>query len=161
MAGSSLSLKLSAIILILIGGWFIIAALLPLLDIDLGYYSITVSGAIMYLYFGLGIENAELLQWIFPVLGILGFVVGLSLLKGKGRGHGFLSYSVTLSLSILGLIVLFAFMGIDDATGYWEYISEAFKSDDIIAALGVVFEPLLIAAGSVVGLILLTLGKAN
>jgi len=155
----SVSLKLSAIILIVIGGWFIIASLLPILEIETGYESVTVGGAIMYLYFGLGID-AEILYWLFPVLGVLSFAVGFLLLGGKGRGFGKILYSITLSLAVLGLIIIFAFIGIDTAEGMWGYISEAFKDADIIGALGIVLEPLLIVIGSVVGIILIMIGKA-
>jgi hypothetical protein len=161
MAGRSLSLTLSAIILMVIGGWFIITSLLPILDIDLGYYSVTVSGAIFYLYFGLEFTNAELLQYLFPVLGVLGLVVGFLLLGGKGRGFGFIAYIVTLALAILGLITVFAFMGMSTGDEYWDFIAGALKSGNIIDALGAVFEPLLIAVASVFGIVMLMIGKSK
>jgi len=160
MAGRSISIMFSAIILIIIGGWFIVASLLPIFEIDLGYYSITVSGAIMYLYFGLEID-VQFLQWLFPVLGVLGFVVGFLLLGGKGRGFGLIAYLVTLILAVLGLLVVFAFMGVDTADGMWKYLVEALKSGDVIAALGYLLEPLLIILGSIFGLLMLLAGKTK
>jgi len=158
MTERSLSITLSAIILIIIAGWFIIAGALPILGVDTGYDSITVGGAIMYLYFGFDID-AQILYWLFPVLGVLGIIVGFLLLGGKGRGLGVISYLVTLALAALGLIVVFAFAGVDTATGMWGYISDAFKSADVIAALGYVLEPLLITVGSLLGLLFLVFGK--
>ncbi|MCL1984657.1 MAG: hypothetical protein FWG58_04600 [Methanomassiliicoccaceae archaeon] len=158
MAGRSFSIILSAFILVIIGGWFIIAALLPILGIETGYESITVAGAIMYLYFGYDVD-VQILYWLFPVLGLLGFFVGFRLFAGKGRGLGIIAYLVTLILSVLGLIVVFAFSGVDTAEGMWEYVIDALKSGDVVATLGYVLEPLLIAAGSAIGLLLLIFGK--
>ncbi|MCL1904796.1 MAG: hypothetical protein FWG19_01560 [Methanomassiliicoccaceae archaeon] len=158
MAGRSFSIILSALIILVIGGWFIIAALLPILEIETGYESITVGGAIQYLYFQFDID-VRILLWVFPVLGLLGFFVGFRLFTGKGRGLGIIAYLVTLILSVFGLIVVFAFSGVDTATGMWEYVIEALKSGDVVATLGYVLEPLLIAAGSVIGLLLLLAGK--
>lgn len=162
MAGRSFSIILSALILIVIGGWFIITSLLPLLDIDVGgYYSVTTQGVIFYLYFSDIITDVKILQWIFPVLGVLGVLTGFMLLGGKGRGLGIVAYIVTLILAVLGIIVVFAFMGIDTLTGYWEYLKDAFTSGDIITALGYLLEPLLITVGSIIGLIAVLVGKTK
>jgi len=161
MAGASFALKLSAIILIIIGGWFIVAALLPIYEIDIGWASPTVSFAGIYLYLSGYITNPDIIIWIFPVLGVLGFLVGFLLLSGKGRGLGFVAYSVTLTLSVLGAILIFGLMGVDTPSGVWETVVDAIQSGDILTTLSFLIEPLLIIVGSVVGMLMLMIGKAQ
>jgi len=161
MAGSSLSIKLSAIILIIIGGWFIVAALLPMFEIYTEWVSPTVAFASLYLYLSDFISDPNIILWIFPVLGVLGFLVGFLLLGGKGRILGFIAYGVTLSLAVLGILLIFGFMGVDTAAGIWETLVDAIKSGDILTTLSFLLEPVLIIAGSAVGMFMLMIGKTK
>jgi len=161
MAGSSLSIKLSAIILIIIGGWFIVAALLPMFEIYTDWVSPTVAFASRYLFFGGYIQDPNIIMWIFPVLGVLGFVVGFLLLGGKGKLFGIIAYIVTLVLAALGLLLIFGFMGESTIGGIWQTLIDAIKSGDILTTLSFLIEPLLIIVGSLFGLLMLLAGKTK
>jgi len=161
MAGASFALKLSAIILVIIGGWFIIAALLPMFEIYTDWVSPTVVFAGLYLYLSGYITNPDIIMWIFPVLGVLGFVVGFLLLSGKGRFFGFVAYCVTLTLAVLGALLIFGLLGVDTPAGIWETVIDAIQSGDILTTMSFLIEPLLIIVGSVVGTLMLMIGKAK
>jgi len=161
MAGASFALKLSAIILVIIGGWFIVAALLPMFEIYTDWVSPTVVFASLYLYLSGYITNPDIIMWIFPVLGVLGFLVGFLLLSGKGRFFGFVAYGVTLTLAVLGAILIFGLIGVETPTGMWETVVDAIQSGDILTTLSFLIEPLLIIVGSVVGMFMLMIGKTK
>jgi len=161
MAERSIALTIAAVILMIIGGWFIVAALLPIFDIYTGWVSPTVVFAGLYLYISGFITNPDIILWIFPVLGILGFLIGALLLKGKGRALGSLAYGVTLSLAVLGIILIFGLIGAGSVSEMWETVINAIQSGDILTTLSFLIEPLLIIVGSLIGMVMLMIGRTK
>ena len=160
MAGKSFSFILSAVMLIIIGGWLIIAGLLPIIGIDLGYYSTTVVAVSVYIMLETGIY-AYFMWYIYPLVGALAFVTGLMLFKGKGKGLGIILYLITLVLAVLGVLFMFKLAGYTSGDEIWEFFKNALNSGDILAAIGILLEPILIILGSALGLLLLIAGKAD
>lgn len=161
MAGRSFSLLLSALILIAIGAWFIIATILPeFFEVETGYHSVTVDAAFAYIDAKYAVD-VRMLRWVFPMIGISAFFAGLSLLGGRGRIRGFIAFIATLAIAVMGLIFLFLMSGIaeGDLHGYWGFFRAAFTSGDIVGSLGYFLEPTLMAVGSVIGLLAVMIGK--
>ncbi|MCL2143348.1 MAG: hypothetical protein FWH44_03710 [Methanomassiliicoccaceae archaeon] len=153
---AAVRVTLTALFLIIIGGWFIMNSLLPILDLG-DPFSLTVAAAIFFLYFGLDMtaSQAELLYYLFPIVGTLSFIAGILLLTKNGRLMAKLMLMIITILSGLALILCFALMGIDvsDPEGTLGIFKSAFEDGDLVALLMPVAEILLILVASILGTI--------
>jgi hypothetical protein len=155
MAGNSFPLKFAALVLIIVGAWFIMATILTNWEI-VDYNSLTVTGASAYLWVKFDIDLETLFYVIFPMIGMMAVSAGIHLLFGKRRFLGLIMTIVMMVAVGMTLIMIFS-----DLDGILGFLGDAFESGDIVAALKPLAEPLLIFVFAVISFIMLIIGKTD
>ena len=151
---AKVGVTLTALFLIVIGGWFVMNSLLPILDLG-DSFSLTVAASAFYLYIKLEMtaEMAKLFYYLFPIIGALSFIAGIALLSKKGRVFSKVMLFVLLAVSVMALIFCFALMGCSDPNSFLGMFKDSFESGSLTDLLRPIAEPLLIFFAALFGTI--------